>query len=483
MASDAQHDAVPTLHTIEELAALLAAGTVSALGLLEHYLDRIVRFDPALGAILALDETGARAAAQAADDRRARGLVLGRLDGIPVLVKDNIEAIGLPGTAGSRALLGSPPVRDAGLVTRLRAAGAVIFGSTNLSEWANFRTTSGTSGWSGVRGQANNPYDVGRNPSGSSSGSAVAVAAALSPVAIGTETDGSIVSPAGLCGVVGFKPSRGTVPGDGIVPISSAQDIAGPITRSVADARTLYEVLSDRPIYVTSRIDRAPVELDGLRVAVWTPDELADEPAVRAVLDQVADLLRAQGSRTFARSVAQTGPFEAAEFDALLCEFATQLPAYLRSRPGRHPRTWPELLAFDRADPVELSLFGDENFALAAVSAGAGSPEHLRLRAEADEQAARAMAGLLDGCDVAVTVMNRPAWHTAYGHGEDWHLPTSSPAAVSGCPSLSLPAGLIDGLPVGVLLMARVGEDARLLSIGQQLEALLPPRTPPADFR
>src|SRR5439155_11248849 len=178
-----------------------------------------------------------------------------------------------PGTAGSRALLNSPPAADAPLVARLRAAGLVVLGSANLSEWANFRSTLSTSGWSAVGGQTTNPYDIGRNTSGSSSGSAAAIAAGLVPLSVGTETDGSIVSPAGVCGVVGFKPTLGTVPGQGIVPISSLQDTAGPMARTVADAAQLYAVLAAAPITPAS------LRLDGLRIALWHPDDLPAEVA------------------------------------------------------------------------------------------------------------------------------------------------------------------------------------------------------------
>ncbi|MDQ2958313.1 MAG: amidase family protein, partial [Actinomycetota bacterium] len=233
----------PTEHTAAEAARLLESGALSAVELAEYYLDRIARLDPELNAVLAI-APDVRAAAEASDARRQAAGTLGPLDGIPLLIKDNIEAVGLPCAAGSRALLGSPPVADAPLVSRLRAAGLVLLGATNLSEWANFRSTSSTSGWSAVGGQTRNPHDRSRNTSGSSSGSAAAIAAGLAPLAVGTETDGSIVSPAGVCGVVGFKPTVGRVPGAGIVPISSRQDIAGPMARTVADARALFAVLA-----------------------------------------------------------------------------------------------------------------------------------------------------------------------------------------------------------------------------------------------
>ncbi|MDQ1718015.1 MAG: amidase, partial [Pseudonocardiales bacterium] len=240
----------PPAHTVAEISELLESGASTALDLTQFYLARIASLNPRLNAVLATDETGALEAASASDARRAAGRTLGPLDGVPALIKDNIEAVGLPGSAGSRALAGSAPTEDAPVVSRMRAAGLVVLGSTNLSEWANFRSTASTSGWSAMGGQTDNPYRAGRNTSGSSSGSAVAAAAGLAPVTVGTETDGSIVSPAGVCGAVGFKPTLGTVPGARIVPISSRQDTAGPITRCVADAAALYGVLAGHEISI-----------------------------------------------------------------------------------------------------------------------------------------------------------------------------------------------------------------------------------------
>ena len=319
-----------TEHTAAGCAAELASGAVSAAELAQRYQDRIGLLNPQLNAVLALAPDLA-AQAEASDARRANGQLLGPLDGVPVLIKDNIEAAGLPATAGSRALVGSPPAADAPLVRRLREAGLVVLGAANLSEWANFRSTASTSGWSAVGGQTRNPHDPNRNTSGSSSGSAAAVAAGLVPLAVGTETDGSIVSPAGVCGVAGFKPSLGTVPGAGIVPISSRQDTAGPMARTVADLAALFAVLAGRP-------HRALPELTlrDLPVSVWRPDGLPAE--VARVLDSVEQLLAEAGVRTSTVTAPSSGPFDDAEFEALLAEFAEQLPGYLAARPGDHPR-------------------------------------------------------------------------------------------------------------------------------------------------
>ncbi|MGX7680915.1 amidase family protein [Jatrophihabitans sp. DSM 45814] len=475
----------PGLRTASEVRESLDSGTSSAAQLTSDCLERIARLNPDYNAVIAVDEGGAVAAARASDRRRAAGRSLGPLDGVCVLIKDNIEAVGLPGTAGSRALLRSAPISDAPVVQRLRNAGLVVLGSTNLSEWANFRSTASTSGWSAVGGQTRNPYDVERNTSGSSSGSAVAAALGLAPLTVGTETDGSIVSPAGCCGVVGFKPTRGRVPGSQIVPISSRQDVAGPITRTVADAAALYSVLCGdtasrsvgRPLTDDQRID-----LRGLTVSVWRPEipDAAISSRLSEILETAAGLLEAAGCRLIdASPVAPAGPFHSAEFEALVAEFAVELPAYLAHRPGNHPRTWAELLAFNRADGLELSPFSDEIFALAAAAPALDSDQYRTARGRADAEAAAALEGILSGADLAITLTNPPAWPIAYGQAEDDHLPTSSPAAVTGAPSLSLPGGYLNGLPIGITVFGRPGQDSMVLSFAGSLEALLPARIDP----
>src|ERR1700760_85804 len=229
--------------SVSGLQQAMSAGALTSAEVTAFYLDRIERLNPALHAVITVSAT-AVANAQASDTIRAGSGPRGPLEGIPVLVKDNVEVAGMPTTAGSPALLGGPQDRDAFIVTRLRAAGAVIVAKANLSEWANFRSIHPTSGWSTLGGQTANPFALERNPSGSSAGWAAGVAAGLAPLAVGTETDGSIVAPASACGVVGIKPTLGLVSRTGIVPISAAQDTAGPMARSVADAAALLSILA-----------------------------------------------------------------------------------------------------------------------------------------------------------------------------------------------------------------------------------------------
>jgi amidase len=474
----------PAEHTAAEAERLLAGGALTALELTDFYLDRIERLNPRLAAVIALDADGARAAASASDARRRDGAPLGQLDGVPILIKDNIEAVGLPCTAGSRALLDSPPAADAPLVTRLRGNGLVVLGSTNLSEWANFRSTASTSGWSAVGGQTRNPFDPARNTSGSSSGSAAAIAAGLAPLAVGTETDGSIVSPAGVCGVVGFKPTLGRLPGAGVVPISSRQDTAGPMARTVADAARLFTVLAGgSPGGSAEGPDSSPGASGGLagrRLALWRPEAMTGD--VAAVFAAVADLLAGAGCQLSETRAAMSGPFEDAEFQALLAEFSVELPAYLRGRPGPHPRDWPGLLAFNRADEEELSRFSDEIFqSCAELAGGVESEDYQRFRRTADAACAQGLADVLGNCEFALAPTNSPAWPIAYGAQEDHGILTSSLCAVTGAPSVSLPAGAVAGLPVGVSVLGRHGEDERLLAFAAELQAALPALSYPLD--
>jgi amidase len=478
----------PTEHTAAEAQRLLAEGALTALELTDFYLDRIDRLNPGLNAVLALDADGARSAAAASDARRRGGIPLGPLDGVPILIKDNIEAVGLPGTAGSRALLNSPPAVDAPVVAQLRRNGLAVLGSTNLSEWANFRSTASTSGWSAVGGQTRNPFDPDRNTSGSSSGSAAAIAAGLAPLAVGTETDGSIVSPAGVCGVVGFKPTLGQVPGAGIVPISSRQDTAGPLARTVADAARLFAVLSGSAVLSSSAVLSGTAEspsaaerpgLAGRQLALWRPDGMTED--VTAVLETVAELLSRAGCTLTETRAAMSSPFEDAEFQALLAEFSVELPAYLHGRPGPHPRGWHELLAFNRADDLELSRFSDEIFQLCSeLAGGTASGEYQQFRRTADQACAQALTDVLGGCEFALAPTNSPAWPISYGSQEHGLL-TSSLCAVTGAPSISLPAGRAAGLPVGVSVLGRHGSDEQLLVFAADLQAALPRLSYPLD--
>lgn len=446
--------------SVAELQAALTNRAISAAELLDECLARIAARDSRLNSVLRLDPA-AREQAEASD-RHRRGGNPRPLEGIPVLVKDNVAVTGLPTTAGSRALAESRPP-DAELVTRLRAAGATVVGKANLSEWANFRSTHSTSGWSALGGQTRNPHVLDRDPSGSSSGSAAAVAAGFVPLAIGTETDGSILSPAGACGVVGFKPELGTVPGAGIVPISSAQDTAGPMARHVADAALLYAVLSG-----TASAGPRTDALRGARVGIWVApggDPAADvfATAVRVIEDA--------GAVTVPVTLG-TAAMEEDEWPALVAEFRHEIDAYLSAAPGAGVRSLAELVEFNRADGLELVHFGQELFEQALDAAPLTDPgyrEH-RVRATGAARAAidTALAG--HGLDAIVTLTNTPAGPIDYAVGDMVGASTSGPAAVAGYPSITVPAGFVGPLPIGISLLGGPGSTARLLDLAFAFE-------------
>jgi amidase len=456
--------------TATELLAALAAGELSAVELTRSCLDRITAVNPSISAVLAVLPDALEQAA--ASDAYRRAHPPRPLEGVPVLVKDNIAVTGLPTTVGSRAMADNRP-DDAPLVTRLRDAGAVILGKSNLSEWANFRSTASTSGWSALGGQVRNPHDVSRNPSGSSSGSGAAIAAGFAPLAVGTETDGSIISPAGVCGIVGVKPTVGTVPGAGIVPISSAQDTAGPMTRSVADAALLLSVLTG-----SAAPDLSQASLRGARLGLWTPAGLDDGTA--AVLQRAADALAGAGATVTAVSL-DTVAMEADEWPSLLAEFHAEIDAYLATTPGAAVRSLAELIAFNAADPVELSRFGQEIFEQSLAAPPVSDPAYRRQRARATAAARQLVDDALGvGLDAVVTVSNGPAWPIDYADGDRFEVSTSSPAAVSGYPSVTVPAGAVDGLPIGLSFLGPPGADLQLLGLAaafeQATQAIVRPR-------
>jgi amidase len=487
--------------TVADLQRALASGALTARALTAFCLDRIERLNPVLRAVISVSGD-VLAQAQARDQARAGGHPPGPLEGIPVLVKDNIAARGLPATAGSPALANGGQ-DDAHLVTRLRKAGAVILGKANLSEWANFRSSHPTSGWSTLGGQTANPHALDRNPSGSSSGSAAAVAAGLAPVAVGTETDGSIVCPASACGIVGLKPTLGLVSRHGIVPISAAQDTAGPMARSVADAAALLSVLAgaDPADPATDRAAHQPRDytgfldpgaLAGARLGVWRDGIQAAGPATTAVLEAALAVLAGLGARLVDPVVLPGADrISEPEFAALTHEFKHDLNAYLAALPGDHPGTLAELIAFNRHHGSKvLAHFGQELFEQAEATSGDLSDAgYLANRADASALARQALDGPLaaDRLDAIVTLTANPAWLTDYHLGDHDVFHTSGPAAVAGYPAICVPAGGVFGLPVGISFIGPAWSEPRLIALafafeqaaGGRLTPTLQPTCPP----
>jgi len=472
--------------TVANLRQALARGTITAAELASFYLARISRLNPALNAVITVDPA-ATAEAAASDARRAAGAARGPLEGIPVLIKDNVSAAGLPATAGSPALLGADAA-DAFLVTRLRAAGAVILGKANLSEWANFRSRPSSSGLSTLGGQAVNPHGSGRSPSGSSSGSAIAVAAGLAPVAVGTETDGSIVSPAAACGVVGIKPTVGLVSRSGIVPISAAQDTAGPMTSTVADAAILLTAMagSDPADPATEAAaahatDYAsflnPAGLDGARLGVWRAGSAEAGAATIAVLEAALAVVRGHGAVVVDPvELAGADKMGEPELAALTHEFKHDINAYLAGLGGEHPADLAGLIAFNAGNAGRvLDHFGQELFETAEATSGdLGDAGYLEARSAANRIARDGLDGAVAAhqLDAVITLTGHPAWLIDHVLGDYHSWGTSGPAAVSGYPSITVPAGQVSGLPVGLSFIGPAWSEPRLIELAHAFDVV-----------
>jgi amidase len=480
--------------TVSELQRAITSGVLTSAQITACYLARIERLNPRLHGVITVSDKAAAEAA-ASDTARANGAPGRPLEGIPVLIKDNIAVAGMPATAGSPALAEAGQ-DEAFLVTRLREAGAVILGKANLSEWANFRSSHSTSGWSTLGGQAVNPHGTGRNPSGSSSGSGVAVAAGLAPLAVGTETDGSIVCPASACGIVGIKPTVGLVSRTGIVPVSLAQDTAGPMTRSVADAAALLSVFAaadpadpaTAPAAGAARDYTACLDgsaLAGARLGVWRDGSKDSDAGTAAVLEQALALLRDAGAE-LVDPVELPGAAEITEpeFAALTHEFKHDLNAYLANLRGTHPADLAGLIEYNtRYAGTVLAHFGQELFERAEATTGdPGEPGYQAARAEASRRAREALDGPLTAhrLDAIVTLTASPAWLTDYVLGDHDIFHTSSPSAVAGYPAVTVMAGNVSGLPVGLSFLGPPWSEPALIALGYAFEQAAPPRLVPS---
>ncbi len=464
-----------------------AKGEISAEALLETLTARIGSLNeegPALRAVLALNPE-APAAAAASNARHLDGASLGPLDGLPVLVKDNIETRDpLPTTAGSRALLDNYAKEDAPVVAALRAQGAVILGKTNLSQWANFRSNDSVSGWSSVGGQVRNPHVLDRSPCGSSSGSGAAVAAGLAPLALGTETNGSIICPAQVNGIVGLKPTHGLLSIDGIVPIAASQDTAGPMTRTVADAALMMDALAPGQAFH----QQLPRGIAGTRVVV-ARFAAGEDPRILARLAQAEAWLKEAGAEVVSVDAFEQ-PLRALggeSFTVLKTEFRQGIETYLaRAQGAFRGKTLADLIAFNEAEASrELARFDQDIFeaseALGPMKADEHAARVARLR-----QAARGgtLDALLEANDAVliiapsgplappVDLVNGDVWPTWLGLG--------SAAAIAGYPHLTVPLGTIEGVPLGLSFLAAAGQDALVLRAGYALEQRRGPPPRPA---
>jgi amidase len=486
--------------TVERLQQGMREGRYTAVQLVEAYTRRIEAVDrggPTLRSISELNPD-ARTIAAALDAERKAGRVRGPLHGIPIVIKDNIDTGDrMMTTAGSFALEGVTAPRDAFVVERLRAAGAVLLGKTNLSEWANFRSTRSTSGWSGRGGQVRNAYVLDRNPCGSSSGTGTAIAANLAAVGVGTETDGSIVCPSAANGLVGIKPTVGLVSRTGIIPISKTQDTAGPMGRTVADAVALLEAMTgiDPADAATAaakgrRMDFAaaldPGALKGARIGVPRRRFFGYSPKADALVSDAIKVMQAQGAVIVdPADIPTAAQLSECEFEVLLYEFKDGLNAYLATRqPGAKVRSLEELIAFNtRESDRELPFFGQEILELAQKKGSLASPAYRKALATCR---ARAGAGGIDAVmtkhrlDALVAPTGSPAWPIDLVNGDHFQGASSSPAAIAGYPNITVPAGEVHGLPVGISFFGRAWSDARLIGLAYAFEQATKHRRAPA---
>lgn len=471
-----------------ELSRAMAEGRTTAAALVQAYSARIATIDqagPRLASVLEVNPDAPAIAAQL-DAERAAGRLRGPLHGIPVVVKDNIAtADRMQTSAGSPALLGIAPPRDAAVVQRLRAAGAVILAKTNLSEWANFRGKNSISGWSTRGGQTRNPYALDRSPSGSSSGTGAAVAANLAALGVGTETDGSVTSPASVNALVGVKPTVGLVSRDGIVPIAFSQDTAGPMCRSVEDAALLLSVLAGvdpRDPVTRSQTGRAaapwplrPMALRGARLGVAGNLVEGHGRATVALFEAALDALQAAGAALVRMPLPHLDQMGAGELEVLLFEMRHAMAAYLAEFAAAGPhRSLADLVAYNHAHPQTLALFGQEWFEAAVARGPLDNRAYRRALAHGRRHARRLGIDAMlqqQRLDAIVAPTTGPAWliDTINGDGGGGSSATM-PAAVAGYPHVSVPMGQVAGLPVGLSFFGTAWQDARLLALALHYE-------------
>ena len=474
--------------SVAEWQAALTRGELTSRDLVERFLQRIDSLDrngPMLHAVLETNPDALAIAASLDSERRA-GRTRGPMHGIPVLVKDNIDTDDrMHTTAGSEALVDGSPTRDAFVAQRLRAAGAIVLGKTNLTEWANFRSTHASSGWSARGGQARNPYALDRTPSGSSSGSAIAVASNYCAVAVGTETDGSITSPSAACSLVGLKPTVGLVSRSGIIPISHTQDTAGPMCRSVADAAVLLGALvgadprDSATANARARDYVAALDANGLkgaRIGVARDHYTGYSVAADAAFERALAMMKDRGAIIIdPADIPTAGKFDDAEFEVLLYEFRPDLERYLATRPpGMRARTLNDLIAFNRAHAgVEMPYFGQEIFERAAKKGPLTSKEYRTALASCRELS---RTKGLDATfakhrvDAIVAPTQGPPALIDLVNGDPSGGSSTSPCAVAGYPAITVPMGYARGLPLGLTFMGRAWSEATLLKLAYAFE-------------
>ncbi|MDP9201548.1 MAG: amidase [Gemmatimonadota bacterium] len=477
--------------TLADLQAGMASGRMTAHSIAQQYIARIEELDrkgPTLRHVLEINPD-ALSIADSLDKERKAGRLRGPLHGIPILLKDNIDtADRMTTTAGSLALEGSIPLQDAFIAAKLRSAGAVLLGKTNLSEWANFRSTHSSSGWSGRGGQAKNPYVLDRNPCGSSSGSGGAVAANLCAAAIGTETDGSIVCPSSANGIVGIKPTLGLVSRASIIPIAHSQDTAGPMTRTVRDAAIILNALTGiDPRDSATLSSRARGQIDytrfldpnglrGARIGVARTKFFGYSNVTDKIVNDAIDGMKAQGAVIVDPANIQTaGKFDDSEFDVLLYEFKADLNAYLAGLGPKAPvRTLQDIIDFnERHKDREMPYFGQEIMVMAQKK---GPLSEKKYRDELAKNVRMSRTQGIDATmskyklDAIVAPTGSPPWVTDLINGDHFSGASSTPPAVAGYPNINVPAGYSHNLPIGISFFGRAYSEPTLIKLAYAYE-------------
>jgi len=463
-------------------------GTFTVKEVVQAYLNRIDSVDkhgPKLNAIIQINPDALQIAEELDKELKA-GKSRGPLHGIPVVLKDNIDTHDkMATTAGSRALRNSFPLKDSFLAEKLRAAGAVIIGKSNLSEWANFRGQLSTSGWSGAGGQTRNPYDISRNPCGSSSGSAVAVAANLTMLAIGTETDGSIVCPSQTNGIVGIKPTVGLVSRSGVIPISFTQDTPGPMARTVSDAATCLgalvgvdsadtKTLASKGQFHTDYTKFLNKDgLKGKRIGLYKVP-MGINYKVDTLMNQAVKYLKSQGAEIVEIGEIYDRKVDKFSFEIMLYEYKDGLNKYFQSLGPKAPiKSVEDLIAFNRADSVELKYFNQSYLEMAQKKGDLSSPEYKKALAQMFKGSrADGIDKVMNehNLDAIVTPAGAPAWKTDLTNGDSFQVGSSSAAAQAGYPNITVPMGFIDDLPVGISFFGRAWSEPVLIEIAYAYE-------------